>query len=79
MIELRGMTWNHPRGLDPLVTHAREYEKQHDVRITWDARSLEEFEAHPLDGTQQPSVVVLHHMPGFDRATLQHVLAVLRG
>jgi multiple sugar transport system substrate-binding protein len=43
------MTWNHPRGLDPLVAHAREYEKQHGVRITWDARSLEDFEAFPLD------------------------------
>jgi multiple sugar transport system substrate-binding protein len=43
------MTWNHPRGLDPLVAHAREYEQRHGVRITWDARSLEDFEAFPLD------------------------------
>lgn len=49
MITLRGMTWNHPRGIDPLVAHAREYERQHGVRIEWEARSLEEFEAFPLD------------------------------
>lgn len=49
MITLRGMTWNHPRGIDPLVAHARQYEKQQGVRIEWDARSLEEFEAFPLD------------------------------
>ncbi len=49
MITLRGMTWNHPRGIDPLVAHARGYEEQHGMRIDWDARSLEDFEAFPLD------------------------------
>ena len=49
MIALRGMTWNHPRGVDPLVAHAAAYEQSHGVEITWDARSLEEFEAFPLD------------------------------
>lgn len=49
MITLRGMTWNHPRGVDPLVAHSRAYESAHDVRIEWEARSLEDFEAFPLD------------------------------
>lgn len=43
------MTWNHPRGIDPLVAHARAYEAKHGVRIEWEARSLEDFEAFPLD------------------------------
>jgi len=34
---------------------------------------IEAYEAHPLDGSGQPSVVVLHHMPGFDRATKEIV------
>lgn len=34
---------------------------------------IEAYEAHPLDGVRQPSVVVLHHMPGFDRATKEIV------
>ena len=46
---LRGMTWNHPRGVDPLVAHARLWEQTRDVRVTWEARSLEDFEAFPLD------------------------------
>ena len=29
--------------------------------------------AHPLDGDDQPGVVVLHHMPGYDRATKEIV------
>jgi carboxymethylenebutenolidase len=30
---------------------------------------IEAYLAHPLDGPDQPSVVVLHHMPGYDRAS----------
>lgn len=30
---------------------------------------IEAYVAHPLDTAAQPSVVVLHHMPGYDRAT----------
>ena len=43
------MTWNHPRGLDPLVAHARMWEQSRGVSVDWDARSLEDFEAFPLD------------------------------
>jgi multiple sugar transport system substrate-binding protein len=43
------MTWNHPRGVDPLVAHAARWEREHGVAIRWDARSLEDFEAFPLD------------------------------
>jgi carboxymethylenebutenolidase len=30
---------------------------------------IEAYFARPTDGTSQPSVLVLHHMPGYDRAT----------
>lgn len=30
---------------------------------------IEAYFARPTDGPQQPSVVVLHHMPGYDRAS----------
>jgi len=30
---------------------------------------IEGYLARPLDGSDQPSVVVLHHMPGYDRAS----------
>ena len=49
VIALRGMTWDHPRGIDPLVAHAARCERERGVTIAWDARSLEEFEAFPLD------------------------------
>lgn len=30
---------------------------------------IEAYEAHPLDDTRRGGVVVIHHMPGYDRAT----------
>ena len=34
---------------------------------------IEAYFARPVDGDDQPSVVVLHHMPGYDRATKEIV------
>src|SRR5258707_14545601 len=34
---------------------------------------IEAYFAYPSDATDQPSVVVLHHMPGYDRATKEIV------
>ncbi len=34
---------------------------------------IEAYAAHPLHGSSQPSVVVLHHMPGYDRASKEIV------
>ncbi|HMO27148.1 MAG TPA: hypothetical protein PKB10_12865, partial [Tepidisphaeraceae bacterium] len=45
MSALRGMTWSHPRGVDPLVACCGRL----GIDATWDARSLEDFEAFPLD------------------------------
>ncbi len=48
-ISLRGMTWDHARGFDPLVATALEYRKLHpEVRVTWERRSLKAFEAFPV-------------------------------
>jgi multiple sugar transport system substrate-binding protein len=59
VIELRGMTWDHPRGIDPLRACADELE---GVRIRWDARSLEDFEAYPLDDlAQRYDLMVIDH------------------
>ena len=56
------MTWNHPRGLDPLNAHAVEYAKRHGVNIAWDARSLEDFEAFPLDElAEKYDLMVIDH------------------
>jgi len=42
-VKLRGMTWSHPRGLDPLLAATRAFSDQ-GVTIEWEARSLKGFE-----------------------------------
>ncbi|WP_035477010.1 ABC transporter substrate-binding protein [Aliagarivorans taiwanensis] len=50
MIKLKGMTWSHDRGVKPLIAASATFKQQHpDVEISWDARSLADFELFPLD------------------------------
>lgn len=48
-ITLRGMTWDHARGFDPMVATATEWSRLHpDVTITWEKRSLQAFADRPI-------------------------------
>src|SRR5262249_15676404 len=38
-----------------------------------DGDEIEAYFARPVEGSNQPSVVVLHHMPGYDRASKEIV------
>ena len=50
MIELKGITWDHARGFDPMVATAAAFQaRRPDVRITWQKRSLKEFGDFPID------------------------------
>lgn len=50
VIQLRGMTWKHERGVNPLLAASRDFAAIHpDVSIEWDARSLADFEQYPLE------------------------------
>jgi multiple sugar transport system substrate-binding protein len=43
-IILKGITWNHSRGLLPMVATAQRFSELHpDVHITWEKRSLQAF------------------------------------
>ena len=49
-IILRGITWDHPRGLDPLLASNETYSRlAPGVRIEWQTRSLSGFGEDPLD------------------------------
>lgn len=48
-ITLRGMTWDHARGFDPMVATAAEWARLHPgVTITWEKRSLQAFADRPI-------------------------------
>ncbi len=63
MIELKGITWDHSRGYDPMVATAAEFQKKHpDVRISWQRRSLKEFGDFPIDKLAQTfDLLVIDH------------------
>jgi multiple sugar transport system substrate-binding protein len=47
---LRGITWNHPRGLASVRGAADEWSRLHpEQQISWDVRSLQGFADQPLD------------------------------
>ena len=48
-VHLRGMTWDHSRGFDPMVATSQAYAKAHPgVTITWEKRSLQAFADRPI-------------------------------
>ncbi len=48
-ITLRGMTWDHARGYDPMVATAQEWARRNPgVTITWEKRSLQAFADRPI-------------------------------
>ena len=43
-ITLRGMTWDHSRGVDPMLATSAEYSRLHPgVEFIWEKRSLQAF------------------------------------
>lgn len=50
MISLKGITWNHSRGIAPLQAISQRYEELHPgVEIKWEKRSLQHFADYPLE------------------------------
>lgn len=49
-VTLRGISWDHPRGLEPLLATAARYSAVHaDTQVEWAARSLQDFGNQPLE------------------------------
>jgi multiple sugar transport system substrate-binding protein len=69
---LTGISWDHPRGFDPMVATAAAFNRRcMDVRIDWEKRSLHDFGAAPVDqlASQYDLVVLDHPWAGFMAAT----------
>lgn len=61
-ITLRGMTWSHPRGYDPMVACAQDWSARTGVSIEWDKRSLQDFESFPVeDLARRYDLIVIDH------------------
>jgi multiple sugar transport system substrate-binding protein len=62
-IALRGMTWDHARGYDPMVATAAEWARRHPgVTITWEKRSLQAFADRPIrEMAHSYDLIVIDH------------------
>jgi multiple sugar transport system substrate-binding protein len=59
---LRGMTWDHPRGYDPLVACAAVWQGRTGVRLEWERRSLQDFESYPVAQlAERYDLIVIDH------------------
>jgi multiple sugar transport system substrate-binding protein len=59
---MRGMTWNHSRGYDPLVAASIEWKALTGEIIEWDQRSLQDFESYPVeDLARRYDLIVIDH------------------
>lgn len=75
MITLRGMTWSHPRGYDPLVACAAAWAEKTGVAIAWEKRSLQDFETWPVeDLAARYDLIVIDH-PHVGQAAREATLA----
>lgn len=77
MIRLKGMTWSHPRGYDPMVTCSQIWKEQTGVEIEWDKRSLQAFESFPVEElAREYDLIVIDH-PHVGEITAQACLTPL--
>ena len=74
---LRGMTWNHPRGIDPLVACSRLWRERTGVDISWDARSLQDFESYPVKSLAKTYDLIVIDHPHVGQITHEACLAPL--
>lgn len=75
---LRGMTWDHARGYDPMVATSQAYAAAHPgVTITWDKRSLQAFADRPIaEMTEAYDLMVIDHPHVGEVARDGHLLAL---
>ncbi len=77
MITLRGMTWRHPRGFDPMVATAALWRERTGVAIDWDQRSLQDFESFPVEELARTYDLIVIDHPHVGQITAEGCLAPL--
>jgi multiple sugar transport system substrate-binding protein len=76
-IKLKGMTWSHPRGYDPMVACSALYLQQTGVEIAWDKRSLQDFESFPVEELARAYDLIVIDHPHVGQITKEGCLAPL--
>ena len=76
-IILKGMTWSHPRGYDPMVACSALWERQSGVSIVWEKRSLQDFESFPVEELARAYDLIVIDHPHVGQITAEGCLVPL--
>jgi len=74
---LKGMTWSHPRGFDPMVACAAIWAEKTGVQIDWEKRSLQDFESFPVEELARAYDLIVIDHPHVGQITDEGCLAAL--
>src|SRR5699024_8208415 len=75
---IKGMTWDHERGVAPLLAVTKEFQKQHpNIEITWDKRPLKDFEDFPVSILAEKYDLMMIDHPFIGEAVKQEVFTAL--
>jgi multiple sugar transport system substrate-binding protein len=62
MIKLKGITWDHARGYDPLTASSELYFKEKGIQVDWQKRSLTNFGDQSLEAlSKQFDLIIMDH------------------
>lgn len=76
-ITLKGMTWSHPRGFDPMVACSRLWQEKTGVTVEWAKRSLQDFESFPVEELARTYDLIVIDHPHVGQITAENCLAPL--
>ena len=77
MVKLKGMTWSHPRGYDPMIACSKEWQEKTGVEISWEKWSLQDFETFPVEElAARYDLIVIDH-PHVGQITRENCLLPL--
>ncbi|TIX83466.1 MAG: carbohydrate ABC transporter substrate-binding protein, partial [Mesorhizobium sp.] len=76
-VTLKGMTWSHPRGYDPMVACSALWKHRTGVTIEWDKRSLQDFESFPVEELARAYDLIVIDHPHVGQVTAENCLAPL--
>ncbi|RWF68924.1 MAG: carbohydrate ABC transporter substrate-binding protein, partial [Mesorhizobium sp.] len=76
-VTLKGMTWSHPRGYDPMVACSALWKQRTGVAIEWDKRSLQDFESFPVEELARAYDLIVIDHPHVGQITAENCLAPL--
>ena len=76
-ITLKGMTWSHPRGYDPMVACSALWRQKTGVSIEWEKRSLQDFESFPVEELARAYDLIVIDHPHVGQITAEGCLAPL--